>query len=83
MALVRLGGGALPGAAEPLYVPWWWTYIAQMSERIRGIQEATAIDPEKLTAPKDLWLNREEELEAWYKDRERLRKNQAGLSDDA
>lgn len=62
-------------ATDALHTAWWWSRVALMEERIRGIYEASALDPERLVAPRELWpTSRDEELKAFYADRERLRK---------
>lgn len=72
MALVKYGGMAAAGFADPLKVPWWWAYIVQIWTKIGGIVEAGGYDVDKETAPRNLWLS-DRELELWFKDRERIR----------
>lgn len=74
MALISLGGLPAVGQADPMRVPWWWAQIVSTWKRIQGIHEAAAFDPEKMTAPKNFWLD-EQKLEKWYEGRERLRKH--------
>ena len=51
-------------------VPWFVTRIYIMSKRIGGIREATAYDPDKLEAPRDLYpIHKANELEAWFAER--------------
>lgn len=50
---------------------------------MRGIQEAAALDPERLVAPRDLWFD-EEGLNSWYEERNEYRESKmAGASDVA
>jgi len=45
-----------------------------MEERIRGIYEASGLDPEKMVAPRELWpSNRSDDLKTWYESRDELR----------
>jgi len=75
MSLVEWGGlGVIVG--DPLRSPWWWPRIVQIWTRLKGIREAAALDPDKLPAPKDLWLD-DKALERWYEDREELRKHRS------
>ncbi|MCW7071860.1 MAG: hypothetical protein OCU12_06015 [Methanophagales archaeon] len=43
---------------------------------MKGIIQSAAYDPEKLVAPKEIWMN-DEALEAWYEERRNLRKDNA------
>lgn len=76
MALVKFGGMGAAGFPDPLKTPWWWAYIVQIWTKIGGIVEAGLYDVDKECAPKEIWLN-EKELEAWYRDRERIRKERS------
>lgn len=67
----RLGSLSLEGARN---LPWHWTKMLEYGDYIKGIYEATALDPEGLVAPKELWFTAE--LKDWYKSREELRKQQ-------
>lgn len=78
MALVRYGGLAAIGYPDPFKAPWWIVIVVQIWTRIQSIHEAAGYDPEKMTAPRDLWLNTKE-LESWYNDRERLRNERQAL----
>lgn len=68
MTLVERGALAL----DPARAAWWWPQIVQIWTRIKSLHEAGAYDIDKQTAPKDIWLN-DKELEAWFKERERIR----------
>jgi hypothetical protein len=58
--------------------PWWWAFILQVEKRIESLKESAGLDPEKLPPPRDLWpLNRSDDLEVWFDDREELRKKLA------
>jgi hypothetical protein len=71
--LIRYGNVPLM-AQDALHVPWWWVRIMMMEERIKNIQSNAASDPEKLVAPKELWLTgKDDELEAWFDEREARR----------
>ena len=73
MTLAEAGGG-LP--FDPLKAPWWWARIVSLWQRVKSIREAAAYDPEKLPAPKDIWLD-SKRLESWYEEREELRKHRS------
>ena len=75
MSLVEWGGMAAIGFTDPMKTPWWFSLIAQMWVRIKGIREAAAYDSEKMMAPKDLWMD-EKGIEDWYASRDELRKRQ-------
>ena len=54
-------------------LPWWWSSIIAMQERISSIHNASANDRDGLVAPKSLWLSSaDDELDQWYKDRDKL-----------
>ncbi len=58
----------MPVAASE--VPWFITRIWILEKRVQGIREATAYDPDKLEAPRDLWpIHKADELEAWFTER--------------
>jgi len=57
-------------------VPWFWTRALLIHQRMKGIIQSAAYDPEKLVAPKEIWMN-DESLEAWYEERRNLRKDNA------
>lgn len=39
-----------------------------MYRQVKGILEASALDHEKMVAPKEYWFN-QQELDAWYESR--------------
>jgi len=43
---------------------------------MKGIIQSAAYDPEKVVAPKEIWMD-DEALEAWYEERRNLRKDNA------
>ena len=48
--------------------------MLDFSGYVKSIYEAVALDPEKLLAPRELWFT--DELNEWYEDREKLRREQ-------
>lgn len=62
---------------DPRRIPWWWTYALAFYRQVKSILETSALDPEKLIAPKEYWFN-QKELEAWYESRRNIA---AGLPD--
>lgn len=62
-------------SGDAVSVPWWWSRIVFLERRIRAIVDRSAFDPEGMVAPRDIWpLAKKDELEAWYKSREALKK---------
>ena len=54
--------------------PWWWSRIVVIEKRVAGILERSALDFEKLVAPKDLWeQSKNKELDEWFEQRDRER----------
>lgn len=78
MLLVDMGKASLP-VDNALKAAWWWAVVVNTWHKVRGIREAAGYDPEKKTAPRDLWLD-EKGLTDWYKEREKMRSN--GVLDD-
>lgn len=60
---------------EAFSLPWHWVRTIQMLEYVEGIFQAAGLDPEGLMLPKEFWFNKEKS-DAWYKDREELRRGQ-------
>lgn len=49
--------------------------MAAQEQHIQNIREKAAYDAEELEAPKSYWpLDMSDELDEWYKDREKLKK---------
>lgn len=69
--------GIFPGGVtDPIKIAWWWTTVRNLYLRFRGIREAAGMDPEKMLAPKNIWMD-DKEISLWFEDRERLRENRA------
>lgn len=43
-----------------------------MYKQVKGIMEMSALDPEKMVAPKDIWFDADR-LKEWFDSREKLR----------
>lgn len=73
MVLVKHGGLPVYLGLPPFKIPWWWGHVVQIWTRIMGLREAGAYDPEKMVAPKNIWLN-DKAIEEWFEERDRLRR---------